>query len=324
MRKNLFAPFILRKSLDHFLVSLKLVFGYIRSIADLKYVYSVASYRNLKTIDAACDICRNPDYFERRAFLVGSGPSVATFAKELETNDQLRNLYNNSFKVVLNTTVFSGLDFDLALVELFSTRFARTSFNQLFEMQLHNRGSANNSLLAFTNVTLDTLDDYVSNDILDRVAVVPELAINLPVKSTKSSNLFLLALLRVHTALARLRLVPICLFARSSSVRAVGLLHAAGFKQITFVGFDGGTEYYYHNKNRWPELQVLRKLYSWTYNRPTSELPELRRGSKRLKKVSSPSSTVHATDDVNSSEYTATLLINALCDLNGIKRTYFS
>ena len=287
--------------------------SYFSSLLTLSDARFVAKHRKLTLISKTRHLV-SPQVHNYNAFLLASGPSINHLLDDTNPKSQLTSLYSSSYKVVLNTTIFSSLSYHLALVELPSSRVGRTYVSQLFSTQNHLRGwIESKSNLCFTNAGVDQVDDYLSNLTAPKVSVLPSLSLNIPHKKTPFQTILLSLLLRIHVIFARLGLITPALSVRSSAVRAVLTLVACGFRNIYILGLDGGTTYYYHDEEAWPHLQLLRDMHSLSNSLPY--INTIRNG-RIHRKILKPISVTkyHPTDDPSTSEYTTSFILALIAD----------
>lgn len=294
---------------------------YARTFREDPQCQAVSDCRGIPQLSRPSSLCSNPLHYNKKATLLGSGPSVNKLLLRDELSQSLQSRHTGRFVTVLNMTVFSGIPYDACLFELTTTRSSRSSLLSLFNCGYHLPGAKPDSKFVFTHVCLDAIDDYLRNDIAVNVKLLPQAYVGFPGVINAPSTAALLLAAHAHVKLSRLGLSVPGLFIRASAVRAFLLLVAAGFDDILMIGFDGGISYYYDDEYLWPNLAELRELSSSIFN-SNGKMKVMKDGFLTYKNVPKAGDMLNNTENPRHGEFTAPYLINMFADSFNIRVSY--
>lgn len=254
--------------------------------------------------------------FSNKAFIYASGPSLSLFLNKnpasLFVSDSLPPL-----RVALSTSVYSGIPFDLALFEGGALHDFKQMHNTLFAENLHHKfDSLRPPVFCFTNFCDEACGEYMQRCLKSGNYVLNQFPMVLPRSRFFLADVSLYISFLFAKLLGRIGIVPQTLFLRSSLLRALILLDSLGFDDIYLVGFDGGSLYYYHDFETWPQLDLLRSTHDSVYSR--HEISYIANGKKVVKNLQS---SIHSTQDPSLSHYTNDVLISLLSQWLGFKLT---
>ena len=197
----------------------------------------------------------DPNTFDNQAILLGSGSSInSKYCQDILVFEP------RPYVVTLNTTLFSGIPYNLGLFEMTRLRKLRTLILQAFKYELHLCGALPDSHRICVNISSDSIDDhlFLSNGFFDCFSVGS--ALKLPLRKSKLNDLYVLFMMRLYLFTANIPFLPSLILVRCSAIRAILLLIKLGFHSITLVGFDGDSSYYFTDSRRYPELDLMRQL----------------------------------------------------------------
>jgi hypothetical protein len=254
--------------------------------------------------------------YNDQALLIGSGPSLTRFCA---LSSSIKSLYSNSFKLAINSSVFSTQCYDLCLFELTTNRRMRSSEISLFDQKLHLRGASHEAKFVFTHFNFDSIDDHISRLLTPCTYLCPETTVYLPSKQSMQYDIALRNFLKLHMWLNRLSIAPLAISIRSSAVRALLILITLGFKDIAMVGFDGGTQYYFQDRHNWPELADYADVYESVMSNPLG-YESLDGGIKYYKK--SHRNGIHSTNNIDFGMYTQSVLIQDICKIFNVSLSF--
>jgi hypothetical protein len=287
---------------------------------DIKYI---AKKRYLQYLWNPARVVQDPAEFKSTAVLFGSGESINKYHSYFLQSDShsetaLKRVFNSSYIVHLNTTVFSGIPCHLALFEVPANRYMRGVFNELFEEGCHSESLGPDSALVFTHCNLDKLDDYIRSDVSPNTCLLPQMYIFPPTYEGRYGLVIFKLIFIFHSFVSKVGLLPRALWYRGSSVRAVWLLALAGYKVIYMVGFDGSTNYFYSDASKWPRLgrlRAMREFYSATQI-------EIMAGGRKAFKKGFGDSTLHPSLNPDLSKYTCPTIVELIAKVFKIKLIY--
>jgi len=270
--------------------------------------------RRCKLLSSRSQLQVNPSEYNGEAILIGSGQSVnhLLFGSGVD-------LFRKSYKLVLNTGVFSGLKYNLAMYEMAQTRQLRTHYLDMISHRDHKVGALDNSLVILTNVSAANFDDHIviNQEFFDYVA--PHSAIHLPKSRSRRFDGLIRIMARGHFMLSSINILPPLLLLRCSAVRSLILLCELGFSVVHLVGFDGDTSYFYDDVDFWPSATRLRAMRKTL--KSSSPLSEIVGGNlvsfDNSRYVTSEG--VHRTADPNLGQYTFRALAQIIADTFSVK-----
>jgi hypothetical protein len=304
--------------------SLKSSFSsYLESLSlndDIKYI---AKKRHLQYLWNPARVVQNPAKFQSTAVLFGSGESINKYHSYFLQSDshsetELKRVFDTSYIVHLNNTVFSGIPCHLALFEVPANRYMRGVLNELFEEGCHSESLGPDSALVFTHCNLDKLDDYIRPDVSPNTCLLPQMYIFPPTYEGRYGLAIFKLIFIFHSFVSKVGLLPRALWYRGSSVRAVWLLALAGYKVIYMVGFDGSTNYFYSDSSKWPRLGTLRAMREFL---SATQIGIMAGGRKAFKKGLGDS-TQHPSLNTDLSKYTCPTIVEFIAKLFKVKLVY--
>ena len=303
----------LKTSFRHYIASLSLN-------DEVKYI---AKKRHLQYLWNPERIVQDPAKFQSTAVLFGSGESINKHRTCLIRSDScsetaLKRVYDTSYIVHLNTTVFSDIPCHLALFEVPANRYWRGVFNELFEQGCHLDSLGPDSALVFTHCYLDKLDDYIRSDISSNTCLLPQMLIYPPAYEGRYGLVIFKLIFIFHSIVSKVSLLPRSLWYRGSSVRAVWLLALAGYKKIYMVGFDGSTNYFYSDSSKWPKLGPLRDLREYL----SANQIDIMAGGKKASKKGLGDSTLHPSVNPDLFKYTCPSIVELIANMFKVELIY--
>lgn len=246
----------------------------------------------------------SPSDYSYRAVIYGSGPSLSFYRQAAHFGSEEIPL-----RVALNSSIYAGLPTDIAFFETPILKDFKTLHSHMFGLSWHLPGFQDRPVrFLFTNYNDDADSDYLSDDSLYESFVLTQFNIMLPRFRSTYVDLSLSLAFKVVYALAKLGILPGCIFMRSSLIRALLILSSLGFKKFFLVGFDGGSSYFYDDELKWPHLAYFKNAINSVYTKPF--LSYIKDNNLVTKK--SHSKDCHSTQDPSISEYTNDCLVNLL------------
>jgi hypothetical protein len=287
---------------------------------EIKYI---AKKRHLQYLWNPDRVVKDPVEFQSTAVLFGSGESVNKYHSYFHRSDSysesaLKQVFDTSYIVHLNTTVFSGIPCHLALFEVPANRYWRGVFNELFEEGCHLESLGPDSALVFTHCYLDKLDDYIRSDISPNTCLLPQMLIYPPAYEGRYGLMIFKLIFFFHSFVSRVSLLPRALWYRGSSVRAVWLLALAGYKVIYMVGFDGSTNFFYSDSSKWPKLGPLRALREYL----SATQIEIMAAGRKTSKKGLGDSTLHPSVNPDLFKYTCPAIVELIARMFRVKLIY--
>lgn len=248
----------------------------------------------------------SPSDYSYRAVIYGSGPSLSFYRQASCFGSEKIPL-----RVSLNSSIYAGLPTDIAFFETPILKDFKILHCQMFGLSRHLPAFQDRPVrFLFTNFNKDADSDYLSDCSLHESFVLPQFNIILPRFRSTYVDFSLSLAFKVAHALAKIGILPGCIFMRSSLIRALLVLSSLGFKKFFLVGFDGGSSYFYDDELKWPHLIHFKSTINSVYSKPT--LSYVKNNKLVLKK--SHSASYHSTQDPSLSEYTNDCLIDLLAN----------